>query len=320
MLFVYGLLLGVGAVSLLWLFSSDSTDTAKQRLELSKADKDDADDEILEERFRKHSKWFRWAAGFWLFFFYVIALIAQVGFFKMDKVGQFGDAFNILNALFAGLAFAGIIATLRLQLKSIAIQQEELRETRKEFRGSREAQEATAQSMAMTIRISALQTLIDATEEDINQCREGMISIGKAYRDNSVHQARRNNARDYDSTNELAIWIESMTNPSATVSSIQMNLDMYDGSLILDSRKRIREFTDSSEKALFIKIYTSWAEIIADLTNMGEEITKKSRERDKYVEQLRAIMEQMAQASSEVISDNSQSDQKVLAPPTPPQD
>lgn len=47
--------------------------------------------------------------------------------------GVFGDKFGAINALFSGLAFAGIIFTIFLQKRELTLQREELEETRKEF-------------------------------------------------------------------------------------------------------------------------------------------------------------------------------------------
>lgn len=47
--------------------------------------------------------------------------------------GTLGDMFGTVNALFSGLALAGIIFTILLQRKELGYQREELRETRKEF-------------------------------------------------------------------------------------------------------------------------------------------------------------------------------------------
>ncbi|GAB3303096.1 putative phage abortive infection protein [Hymenobacter tenuis] len=47
--------------------------------------------------------------------------------------GVFGDKFGAINALFSGLAFAGIIFTILLQKRELSLQREELQETREEF-------------------------------------------------------------------------------------------------------------------------------------------------------------------------------------------
>lgn len=50
-----------------------------------------------------------------------------------ERQGQFGDMFGAVNALFSGLAFAGLIITLILQRRELSLQRDELEQTRKEF-------------------------------------------------------------------------------------------------------------------------------------------------------------------------------------------
>lgn len=50
-----------------------------------------------------------------------------------DERGQFGDMFGAVNALFSGLAFAGLIITLILQREELSLQRDELKQTREEF-------------------------------------------------------------------------------------------------------------------------------------------------------------------------------------------
>jgi len=57
-----------------------------------------------------------------------------------DKSGPFGDSFAPLNTLFAGLAFAALWASLRMQRQELALQREELRLTRQELAQSVQAQ------------------------------------------------------------------------------------------------------------------------------------------------------------------------------------
>lgn len=51
--------------------------------------------------------------------------------------GTFGDKFGAVNALFSGLAFAGLIVTLLYQKEELKLQREELAETRKELNAQR---------------------------------------------------------------------------------------------------------------------------------------------------------------------------------------
>lgn len=48
--------------------------------------------------------------------------------------GTFGDKFGAVNALFSGLAFAGLIATLLYQREELKLQRKELNEQKLEFR------------------------------------------------------------------------------------------------------------------------------------------------------------------------------------------
>ena len=50
-----------------------------------------------------------------------------------EERGTFGDMFGSVNAIYSGLAFAGIIFTILLQRKELGYQREELKETRQEF-------------------------------------------------------------------------------------------------------------------------------------------------------------------------------------------
>jgi hypothetical protein len=73
----------------------------------------------------------------WLIVSLLGVLVLWVGsglalFNVMDR-GTFGDMFGAVNALFTGLAFAVLIYTMFLQRSELALQREELRETRKEF-------------------------------------------------------------------------------------------------------------------------------------------------------------------------------------------
>lgn len=52
---------------------------------------------------------------------------------KGNDLGTYGDKFGAVNALFSGMAFAGIIFTIILQRNELAMQREESHDARKEF-------------------------------------------------------------------------------------------------------------------------------------------------------------------------------------------
>lgn len=56
--------------------------------------------------------------------------ILSLAFGDLGKQGQFGDMFGSVNALFSGLAFAGLILTILLQMEELREQREELKLTR----------------------------------------------------------------------------------------------------------------------------------------------------------------------------------------------
>lgn len=64
-----------------------------------------------------------------------------------ENRGTFGDMFDAVNALFTGLAFAGVIYAIFLQRQELELQRRELELTRVELSGQREA--LTNQNLTM---------------------------------------------------------------------------------------------------------------------------------------------------------------------------
>ena len=69
-------------------------------------------------------------------------LLWSISFFMLswefDRRGTFGDMFGAVNALFSGLAFAGLIVTLIMQHEELGLQRKELAQTNKELEAQRE--------------------------------------------------------------------------------------------------------------------------------------------------------------------------------------
>lgn len=90
---------------------------------------------------------------FYIYIFVVVLLWISSIFitkhFINDNTNEalFGDSFGALNALFSGLAFAGIIYTIQLQRKELQLQREELKLTRKELMRSAVAQEKSERTI-----------------------------------------------------------------------------------------------------------------------------------------------------------------------------
>lgn len=67
------------------------------------------------------------------------------------KRGDFGSMFGLSNAVFSGLALAGVIYALNLQRIELGLQRQELRMTRDELRRTADAQERTEKVLAMQV-------------------------------------------------------------------------------------------------------------------------------------------------------------------------
>lgn len=72
-----------------------------------------------------------------IFLYTVSWYLIDIIIIDVNERGQFGDKFGAVNALFSGLAFAGLIFTIILQKKELALQREELTDTRKELKGQK---------------------------------------------------------------------------------------------------------------------------------------------------------------------------------------
>lgn len=90
-----------------------------------------------------------------------------------ENRGQLGDLFGSVNALFSGLAFAGLIYTIFLQRNELRLQREELKLQREEMAKSREelaeqAKVLKAQFLSSVAQLKAVasQTRIEAIKID----------------------------------------------------------------------------------------------------------------------------------------------------------
>ena len=76
--------------------------------------------------------------------------------------GQFGDMFGAVNALFSGLAFAGLVVTIFLQRNELALQRNELELTRQELSRSAQAQEDASRALTAQIEMQILSSRLNA--------------------------------------------------------------------------------------------------------------------------------------------------------------
>lgn len=74
---------------------------------------------------------------------------------------SFGDMFGGLNALYSGLAFAGIIYTILLQREELKLQRQELKDTRSELERTANAQEKSQEALNNQLKSMELSSKID---------------------------------------------------------------------------------------------------------------------------------------------------------------
>lgn len=88
---------------------------------------------------------------------------------SVDKAGVFGDSFGVLNALFSGLAFAGVIITMLLQKEQLELQLKELIENREQFARSATAQEDAAKLSALSALLIEYKQQLAANEQALSK-------------------------------------------------------------------------------------------------------------------------------------------------------
>ena len=115
----------------------------------------------------KKDKGFIWIAGIIAFLIIAIWFITLFVLKDNPNRGTFGDMFGSVNALFSGLALAGIILTILLQRTELALQRQELQDTRIELKRTADAQERSeyalkrqAENLMISAELSALNSLV----------------------------------------------------------------------------------------------------------------------------------------------------------------
>jgi predicted Zn-dependent peptidase len=80
---------------------------------------------------------------------------------KLAQSGTFGDMFGAVNALFSGLAMAGVIYTITQQNQTIELHKEELKQTEKQEMRQQKELEETKLLSAKTALLEAYSKRID---------------------------------------------------------------------------------------------------------------------------------------------------------------
>ena len=119
---------------------------------------------------------------YWLIAMITVIFIftAILMFFSFDNWsdrGSFGDMFGSINALFSGLALAGVIYAILLQRKELSLQRQELELTRKELEKSAEAQERSADLLFQQLELSK-DSKKRVLEKELLEAEPVFISVG----------------------------------------------------------------------------------------------------------------------------------------------
>jgi hypothetical protein len=134
--------------------------------------------QILEYK-QKNARW-----GILFFLFIIVVSLWGLSWYLITNSrwlldwnarGTFGDMFGAVNALFSGLAFAGVIYAIYLQTKELKLQREELSQTRKEIERSASAQEATERALNKQVQLQALASSINVESSLLQGARLGTV-------------------------------------------------------------------------------------------------------------------------------------------------
>lgn len=96
-----------------------------------------------------------------VFVIWILTPIFLNYFVDAGSRGTVGDMYGTINSLFSGLAFAGIIYSLVLQRKELRYQRLELKLTRKELAGQKDALEEQCASMERSTNLNSLISRVD---------------------------------------------------------------------------------------------------------------------------------------------------------------
>jgi DNA-binding protein H-NS len=112
----------------------------------------------------------------------IVLLLNWALLFDSTDRGTFGDMFGAANALFSGLAFIGVIVAVMLQSRELALQRQELKETRDEI---------TRQAMALEEQVlTAQRQRFETTLFNLLELKQKQIADFNAYQKDGVEALR----------------------------------------------------------------------------------------------------------------------------------
>lgn len=134
---------------------------------------------------------------------------------NLHDAAEFASAFGFVNALFAALAFGGVIWAIRLQTKELELQRLEIEETRDELRRSADAQQQSQQmhflAALLAARNNVAQGYAAAAQHETGSLRVSQL----AHRQHLAASARSAPAADAADPGGSALPPGSQSRPKA---------------------------------------------------------------------------------------------------------
>lgn len=202
---------------------------------------------------------FFWGIAFFIIFiilgspFFALALNGLTNLFNeedLKSLAAYGDSFGGLNALFSGLAFAGLIWTIILQRNELSLQRLELSETRKELKKSAEAQEDLTKIEAIGRIIENLRHSIFENEEKLAKLKKQKESIKRIHlpshpgitkeeADESYHsRIRYNNEQQLKYAHAITISSSDLDYYEGVIHSILFKMNVTPPSNVMNNNKK----------------------------------------------------------------------------------
>lgn len=129
----------------------------------------------------------------WLFIGVILVFIlnALLFFLFKDSCGTFGDQFGAANALFSGLAFAGLIVTILLQRKDLRLQRKDLKMQRKELQITNLQLEGQKEQLEEQNKILRIQRFENTFFQMLTQFQEIVNGLTFNYYNGAGNQEKR---------------------------------------------------------------------------------------------------------------------------------
>lgn len=113
-----------------------------------------------------------------------------------NDAGLIGDSFGLVNALVSGLAFIGLIVTLRMQKQELRLQRQELKETREQFERSATAQEESEKQLQRQVDLMYVSSYLSLLQMQKADPSQAQIIMDRLKKENE--QALSRLARPFD--------------------------------------------------------------------------------------------------------------------------